>query len=143
MLSKGELPVSVWVGGREAICFASLLACTRPASLDAVPALDDIGFEGDGSWAAVQLQEEAAGVAQDRSRLIAAPKRCCARGAVLADRRRTWLSTRGCGRSSRVSHAEAIRGSWRRRHPVLRSVSLRIIINIAIMRGARGTGRCY
>jgi hypothetical protein len=50
-----------------------LLACARPTGLDAVAALDDIGLERNGAWSAVQLQEEAAGVAQNRARLIASP----------------------------------------------------------------------
>jgi hypothetical protein len=63
-----------------------LLACARAASLDAVTALDDIGFERDRAWSAVQLQEEAAGVAQDRASLIASPERRRARCAVLTYR---------------------------------------------------------
>jgi hypothetical protein len=63
-----------------------LLACARSAGLDAVAALDDICLERDGSRSAVQLQEEAAGVAENRTCLIAAPERCCARSAVLAHR---------------------------------------------------------
>jgi hypothetical protein len=60
-----------------------LSARTRPASLDAVAALDDIGLEGDGSRAAMQLQKETAGVAEHGTCLIASPKRCSARRAVL------------------------------------------------------------
>lgn len=37
--------------------FGYLLSSARSASLDAIAALDDIGFEGDGARAAVQLQE--------------------------------------------------------------------------------------
>jgi hypothetical protein len=65
---------------------SDLLAHAGRTSLDAVAAFDDIGLEGDGSRAAVQLQEEAAGIAEDRARLIATPERRGARGAVLADR---------------------------------------------------------
>ena len=61
-----------------------LLASTRPTRLDAVAALDDIGLEGDGSWTAMQLQEQAAGVAEDGAGFIAAPERRGARCAVLA-----------------------------------------------------------
>ena len=41
--------------------------------LDAVAALDDIGLEGDGAGAAVQLEEEAAGIAEDGAHLVASP----------------------------------------------------------------------
>lgn len=64
---------------------AYLLAGAGRASLDAVATLDDIGLEGDGPRAAVQLQEEAAGVAEHRAGLIASPEGRRARGAVLAD----------------------------------------------------------
>jgi hypothetical protein len=50
-----------------------LLACARPASLDAVAALDDIRLERNGSWSAVQLQKETAGVAEDGAGFITAP----------------------------------------------------------------------
>jgi hypothetical protein len=63
-----------------------LSLCAGSASLDAVAALDDIGLERDGARAAVQLQEEAAGVAEDGARLIAAPEGRRARSAILADR---------------------------------------------------------
>jgi hypothetical protein len=63
-----------------------LLACTRPASLDAIAALDDIGLERDGARSAVQLQEEPAGVAENRACLIAAPERSGACSAVLTYR---------------------------------------------------------
>jgi hypothetical protein len=39
------------------------LLATESVSLDAVAALDDIGFERDGAGAAMQLQKKAAGVA--------------------------------------------------------------------------------
>ena len=42
-------------------------------SLDSIPALDHICFEGDGSRAAVKFEEEAAGVAENATRLIASP----------------------------------------------------------------------
>jgi len=59
------------------------LAC----SLDPITTLDDICFEADGSRSIVQLEEQAASVAQNRARVIATPQRCCAGFAVLAD----WL----------------------------------------------------
>lgn len=65
---------------------AYLLAHAGSASLDAVAALDDIGLERDGSRAAVQLQEEPAGVAEDGARFIATPERSGACRAVSADR---------------------------------------------------------
>jgi hypothetical protein len=63
-----------------------LLAASRTARLDAVAALDDVRLERDGPWAAMQLQEEAAGIAQDGAGFIASPQRRGARGTVLADR---------------------------------------------------------
>ena len=40
-----------------------LFATARSACLDAVAALDHVGLEGDGTRAAVQLQEQTAGIA--------------------------------------------------------------------------------
>jgi len=101
VLSKALEAVGVGVGGREAVHLAGLecirgcggmdsrgrylLAAARSARLDAVAALDDIGLEGDGPGAAVQLEEEAAGIAEHGAGLVAAPERRGARGAVLAD----------------------------------------------------------
>jgi hypothetical protein len=65
-----------------------LLTATGPACLDAVAALDNIGLERDGAGSAVELQEQAAGVAQDRAGLIAAPEGRGAGAAILADRLR-------------------------------------------------------
>ena len=42
---------------------AYLLTTSRTTGLDAIAALDDVCFERDGPWAAMQLQEEATGVA--------------------------------------------------------------------------------
>lgn len=56
------------------------------AGLNAVATLDDISLERDRSRSAVQLQEEAAGIAENGARLIASPERRSACGAVLADR---------------------------------------------------------
>jgi hypothetical protein len=64
------------------------LLATRATGLDAVATLDDIGFEGDGPWTAVQLQKKTAGVAEDRARFIASPQRRGACRAILADRLR-------------------------------------------------------
>ena len=44
-----------------------------PHGLDAVAALDDVGLQRDGTRAAVQLQKEAAGVAEDGAGLVASP----------------------------------------------------------------------
>lgn len=44
---------------------AYLLATAVTPSLHTVAALDDIGLEGDGPRAAMELQEEATGIAQD------------------------------------------------------------------------------
>ena len=62
-----------------------LFASARRARLDAIPTFDDIGLEGDGPRAAVQLQEKTAGIAQNGAGLIAAPEGRGARRAVLAD----------------------------------------------------------
>ena len=62
------------------------LATAWPARLNTIAALDDIGLERDGSRPAVQLQEEAAGIAENGTRLVASPEGCGACSAVLADR---------------------------------------------------------
>lgn len=41
--------------------------------LDAISAFDHVGFEGDWSWAAVEFEEETAGVAQDAAGFVASP----------------------------------------------------------------------
>jgi hypothetical protein len=87
MLSQCGDWVSIRVGGREAIRVGRvLLARTLTGGLDAIPALDDIGLEADGSRAAVELQEEATGIAENRAGLVAAPERSGAGGTVLTDR---------------------------------------------------------
>jgi uncharacterized membrane protein YcjF (UPF0283 family) len=66
------------------IAIAIVLArCLR--GLDAIARLYHVGLERDGSWAAVELEEEAAGVAEDGAGLVAAPERCRGGCAVLAD----------------------------------------------------------
>jgi len=60
---------------------------TLACSLDPITTLDDICFEANGSRPIVQLEEQAASVAQNRARVIATPQRCCAGFTVLAD----WL----------------------------------------------------
>lgn len=52
---------------------------------DAVTRLDDVGFERDGASAAMELEKEAACIAEYLARLVAAPERCGGRRAVLAD----------------------------------------------------------
>lgn len=42
---------------------------------DAVPALDNIGLQRDRPWAAVQLEEETAGIAEDIAHLVTTPER--------------------------------------------------------------------
>lgn len=79
-----SVQVSVYTDNKQSD--PHLLASAGPTRLDAVAALDDIGLEGDGSWAAMQLQEQAAGVAQNGAGFITAPERCSARCAVLAYR---------------------------------------------------------
>lgn len=44
-------------------------------SLDTIAALDDIGLERNGAWSAVQLEKQAAGIAEDLTSLIASPER--------------------------------------------------------------------
>lgn len=47
----------------------------RTHGLDTIATLDDIGLERDWSRAAVQLEEQAAGIAEDGARFIASPER--------------------------------------------------------------------
>jgi hypothetical protein len=90
-----------------------LLARTRPASLHAVAALDDIGLERDGAWPAVQLQKQTAGVAENGARLIASPQGRSACCAVLTYRldacQRLVLDGRRCYRLDKSKN-------WRPRH---------------------------
>lgn len=66
------------------IAIAIVLArCLR--GLDAIARLDHVGLERDGSWAAVEFEEEAAGIAEDGAGLVAAPERCGGGCAVLTD----------------------------------------------------------
>jgi len=55
-------------------------------ALDTVPALDDIGLEAYRPRSAVQLEEQAASIAEHRTQFISTPKRSCRSGAVLANR---------------------------------------------------------
>ena len=66
--------------------------CTYPLAsgvvavrLGTVSRLDHIGFKADWARPAVQLEEQAASVAQDEAIFIAAPKRRGARRAILAN----------------------------------------------------------
>ena len=45
----------------------------RAHRLDSIPALDDVCLERDGAWAAMELQEQTAGVAEHGAHLVAAP----------------------------------------------------------------------
>ena len=66
------------------IAIAIVLArCLR--GLDAIARLDHVGLERNGSWASVELEEEAAGIAEDGAGLIATPERGRRGCAVLAD----------------------------------------------------------
>jgi hypothetical protein len=64
-----------------AVVFARCLRC-----LDAIARFDHVGLERDRTRAAVEFEEEAAGVAEDGAGLIATPEGCCRGRAVLADR---------------------------------------------------------
>ena len=64
----GEAINEMW--GLQLVAAIPLL---RMRSLDSIPALDHVCFEGDGSRAAVKFEEEAAGVAENATRLIASP----------------------------------------------------------------------
>ena len=61
------------------------IALLRGRSLDAVPRFYDVGFERYRAWAAVEFEEEAAGVAEDGAGLVAAPEGGGGGAAVLAD----------------------------------------------------------
>jgi len=62
--------------------YLSLLALRR--TFDTIATFDHVSLETDRSRAAVQLEEEAAGVAENRADLIPPPQRCCRSLAVLA-----------------------------------------------------------
>lgn len=47
----------------------------RAHGLDTVAALDDIGLERNGAWPTMQLEEQAAGIAEYLTSLIASPER--------------------------------------------------------------------
>lgn len=70
---------------REWYLIAVAISFARLARLDAVPAFDYVRFQGDWSWTAMQFEEEATGVTQNRAGLVAAPERCRRRGAVLTN----------------------------------------------------------
>lgn len=74
-----------WEGDRKQK-FAHLLFDSHvgPHGLDAVATLDYIGLEGNRARATVQLEKQAAGVAQDRAHLVASPERRGGCAAVLA-----------------------------------------------------------
>lgn len=82
-----------------------LLGQLGPHRLDAIATLDDVCLERDGTGAAVQLEEEAAGVAEDGARLVAAPERRGRRLAVLAGGL--------CGFAIMVSHGRHAGGGAR------------------------------
>ena len=66
------------------VAIAVVLArCLR--GLDAIARLYHIGLERDGSWTAVEFEEEAARVAEDGAGFVAAPEGCRGGCAVLAD----------------------------------------------------------
>jgi hypothetical protein len=64
-----------------AVVFARCLRC-----LDAIARFDHVGLKRDRTRAAMEFEEEAAGVAEDGAGLIAAPEGCCRGCTVLADR---------------------------------------------------------
>lgn len=72
------------VAGQRVIGRACLLLGALTRSLDAVPALDHVRLEAYRARAAVQLEEQATGVAEDGTDLIASPERSGAGGAVAA-----------------------------------------------------------
>lgn len=62
----------------------SFLALRR--TFDTIATFDHISLEADRSRTAVQLEEEAAGIAEDGANLIPPPQRCGRRLAILAYR---------------------------------------------------------
>ena len=77
MSTLGELPRPVT--GR-----AHLLPRALCRGLDAIPALDNIRFQADGTRPAVELEKQAARVAEDGAGFVATPERGGACGTVLA-----------------------------------------------------------
>lgn len=61
-----------------------LLPRALASCLDAISTLDHIGLQADRTRPSVQLEKQAAGVAEHRALLIASPERCSACRAVLA-----------------------------------------------------------
>lgn len=80
---------------------AAAAAAAAARVLHAVAAFDDVGFEGDGTGFAVELEEEPARVAEDGAGFIAAPERGGRGGAVLADGLRLRLRRRRVGGEGR------------------------------------------
>lgn len=62
--------------------YLSFLALCR--TFDTIATFDHIGLEADGSRTAVQLEEEAASIAEDRANFIPPPQRCRRCLAILA-----------------------------------------------------------
>lgn len=62
------------------------LAFGALSGLHAVATLDYIGLQAYRTGSAMQFEEQAAGVAEDRSLFVAAPQGCGGRAAILADR---------------------------------------------------------
>ena len=81
---------------RLARTYLSLLTLSR--CLDSVATLDHIGLEAYRPCGTMELEEEAAGVAEHRAKLISAPKRCRRGSAVLTYRLEIaiFMISKGC-----------------------------------------------
>lgn len=72
---KAQVSEALSANRREKATYLLFLPLT--CSFHTITRLNDIGFETDGSGGAMELEEEAAGIAQDGAHLITTPKRRC------------------------------------------------------------------
>lgn len=67
-----------------AITYLLLHFHARAHGLDAIATLDDVCLERDRTWAAMQLEKQATGIAENSARFIASPERSSGGLTVLA-----------------------------------------------------------
>jgi hypothetical protein len=92
-----------------------LLSSTLAASLDAVSALNDVCLEADRPRPAVELEEQATGIAKHRTGLVSPPQGSGAGRAILADRLQivSQCSGHDCGGTSGGSKEKEKIKNWR------------------------------